>query len=96
MKKMSLLSCVCLSMAFSLTAQAHGTLASQAAQAVLAASSTFNATATRDTQRLFKSVHVELTGHEQYAVQITLTSGQATNYNCTENEEVSPAVWECK
>ncbi len=96
MKKIVLLSSVCLSMAFSLTAQAHGTIASQAAQAVLAASTTFNATTTRDTQRLFKSVNAELTGHEQFAVQIVLTSGQTTKYNCTENEEVSPAVWECK
>ena len=81
---------------FSLGAFAHGTPASQAAAAITVATNMFNASAARDVQRQFLGVSATLAGHERFTVTIALKNKTTISYDCIENEDVDPVVWECK
>ncbi len=74
---------------------AHGTTATQAANAVTAATRLFG-TQPKEIQRQFIAISATQTGHEQFAVVIALRDGAEVKYACWENEEVEPVVWECK
>lgn len=75
---------------------AHGSPATQAAAAIEAAVASFNASATREMQRNFLSITALMTGHEHFTVTVNLKDNNSLGYDCTENEDAEPVVWECK
>jgi hypothetical protein len=79
----------------SVFAFAHGSAAHQASEAVAVAAKAFTDTQAKEVQRQFASIIATQTGHEQFAVVITLKNQTRFNYACAENEDVDPVVWEC-
>lgn len=75
---------------------AHGTTAEQAVDSVEAAVALFQKTVPTDVRKKFQSIRAEKTGHEQFQVTIGLSDTTETSYQCVENEEVDPVVWECQ
>jgi hypothetical protein len=91
MKKRFLFTLIVAPMAF-----AHGPVAKQASEAVDVAVNHFIAKQPKDVQRQFASVFATKTGHEKFAVTIKLIDGKTQfAFNCIENEDVDPIVWEC-
>ncbi len=76
---------------------AHGQLAQQASDAIEVATEIFVSTQPQQVRSQFSSISATLTGHEQFAVFITLKDGTTKfTYNCVENEDVEPVIWECQ
>lgn len=86
---------VLISSAVSVVALAHGSRAAQAGEAIKVVIADVQKTITREDMRLFKSIQAEQTGHEAFAVTVGFTDQRQLQYQCTENEEVEPAVWVC-
>lgn len=77
-------------------AQAHGSKAIQAGEALKVVVADVQKNVSREDMRLFQSIKAELTGHEQFAVTVQFSDQRQLTYQCNENEEVEPAVWVCK
>jgi hypothetical protein len=78
------------------SAFAHGAVAQQGSDAIKAATGVFLAKATPAVRKEFYSVSATVAGHEQFAVVIMLKDQRTRfEYDCRENEEVNPVVWEC-
>ncbi len=76
---------------------AHGSVAHQAAEAVAAASKLFSTSQPKEVTKQFFSVNAENVAWEQFKVTITLTDKTTRfEYDCNENENVDPVVWECQ
>lgn len=76
-------------------AHAHGSVAKQSSDAILAATELFQRSQTPDVRRQFYSISATLAGHERFAVEISLKDRSQLKYDCRENEAVNPVVWEC-
>ncbi len=76
---------------------AHGSLAVQAREAVASAVKLFDQNPS-EVRKQFQSVQAVRVGHEKFSVTISIDNPDAVSfvYMCTENESVSPVVWECQ
>ena len=83
----------------SATAYGHGSIPQQASLAIESATKLFLKDQPREIKNQFNSVQATVAGHEIFAVRFGLKGangdGQVT-YRCTENEDVTPVIWECK
>lgn len=78
------------------SAFAHGSLVRQAADAVAAAATLLEQTQPREVIRKLQGVNAVRTGREQFQVTVSLSDDTSFVYQCVENEEVDPVVWDCK
>lgn len=80
---------------FTTFANAHGPVARQASAAIDKSTNLFVTAHPKEIYKKFKSVSAENTGHEKFFVEIKLTDNSVYAYDCGENEDVDPVVWEC-
>lgn len=79
------------------SAFAHGSISHQAAEAVEAATVKFQKEQPKEVSKLFHSVFAELSGIERFDVTIKLNDQKGEfKFDCSENEDVQPVVWECQ
>lgn len=75
----------------------HGAIAQQASEAVAVATKMFLSAQPKEVTRQFASVTADLAGIEQFDVTIRLQDQKTTfHFDCRENEDVKPVVWECE
>jgi hypothetical protein len=78
------------------SAMAHGPVSQQAVEAAKVAVTQFNKVQPHEVRKEFRSMTAEVTGHERVSVELRVKNGQAYRYDCHENEDVKPVVWECQ
>lgn len=74
----------------------HGSLATQASNAIGRAAEMFSTDQPKEIQKRFMGLSAVKTGHEKFQVTIKLDDNQTQfGFNCWEDESTEPVEWKC-